>query len=120
MFPEGTPVFIGLSIKTVAAFITVSAYIRWRGIVPQRDHVSRGSLGWYLFAGVLNSAFLVFYYLALEIAPVSVVIPIVTTSPLIVATLSYLFLPKSERVTLKLLGAASIVVVGALIIMMHI
>lgn len=115
-FAEGTPVLVGLSVKTLAAFVAVGAYLRWRSALPRDLSLGNPSLRWYVAAGVLNTAFLFLYYLALEVAPVSVVIPIVTTSPLIVAVLSYLFLPDLERVTPKLVASASVVVVGAVII----
>ena len=118
-FAEGTPVLVGLSIKTLVAFIAVGAYLGWRNTLPRDLSFRNASLRWYIAAGVLNTTFLFLYYLALETAPVSVVIPIVTTSPLIVAVLSYLFLPDLERVTSKLVASASIVVVGAAIIALY-
>lgn len=67
----------------------------------------------------LSTTFLFLYYLALEIAPVSIVIPIVTTSPLTVAVLSYLFLPDLEHVMSKIGASASRVVAGSVIITLY-
>lgn len=118
-FAQGTPVLVGLSIKTVTAFAAVSVYLRLRGSVPWDLNFTGENLRWYAAAGVLNTLFLFFYYLGLEVAPVSVVIPIVTTSPLLVAILSYLFLPQLERVTPQLVAAASVVVVGAVTVTLY-
>lgn len=118
-FAQGTPVLVGLSIKTVTAFAAVSVYLRLRGSVPWDLNFTGENLRWYAAAGVLNTLFLLFYYLGLEVAPVSVVIPIVTTSPLLVAILSYLFLPQLERVTPQLVAAASVVVVGAVTVTLY-
>jgi uncharacterized membrane protein len=62
----------------------------------------------------LNTAFLFFYYAALELAPVTFVVPIVSTSPIVVVVLSRLFLPRLERVTPRLVAAAGVVVIGVI------
>lgn len=116
-FGQGTPVLVGLSIKTLVAFVAFGAYLRARGLLP--DRVRTGNFRWYVAAGVCNSAFLFLYYLGLEVAPVSIVVPIVTTSPLVVAVLSWAFLSHLEHVTWRLVTAASIVVAGAVIITLY-
>jgi uncharacterized membrane protein len=54
------------------------------------------------------------YYVALQVAPVTLVIPIIATSPLVVVVLSRLFLPRLERVSPRLVAGAVVVVVGAI------
>ena len=114
-FAGGTPVSIGLAIKTVAALAGYLAYMSVRRSIPNPARFDRSLRRWYFVAGLFNTAFLVFYYLALEIAPVSVVVPIVTTSPVLVVALSRVFLPRLERITWRIAAAASIVAVGAVL-----
>ncbi|MCW8173520.1 hypothetical protein D8S78_22885 [Natrialba swarupiae] len=68
---------------------------------------------WFVLAGISNTLFLVGYYVALEIAPVNVVVPVLITNTLFTVFLSAAFLPKRlENVTWKIVAAATIVVVG--------
>ena len=115
-FEEGTPVLVGLSIKTLAATIAFLAYLRWRDALPARAAFTDGNLKWYLAAGVGNTVFLLAYYAALEIAPVVIVVPVMQVSPLIVALLSLLFLRHLERITVQFLLAVAVIVVGTTLV----
>jgi drug/metabolite transporter (DMT)-like permease len=113
---EGTPVFVGLAIKTAAAAVGYVGYLRWRGALPTVGVLSDGGFRWYLAAGLANTAFLVALYVSLSIAPVVLVAPLVQASPLFVVVLSYVFLQDIERVTARLaLGVAVVVGGGALV-----
>jgi drug/metabolite transporter (DMT)-like permease len=113
---EGTPVFVGLGIKTLVATGAFLAYLGWRGALPTGGAFGDGRLRWYLAAGVANTGFLLAYYGALAVAPVVLIVPVMQTSPLFVLVLSYLFLSRLERVTPRLVVAATIVVFGAVIV----
>lgn len=115
-FAEGTPILVGLAIKTVAATAGFLAYLRLRNDLPTLAVFRTRSVRWYLLAGLANTAFLFLYYASLSIAPVSVVVPIIQTSPLIVMVLSVAFLSRLERVTWKLLTGACVVVGGAVVL----
>ena len=116
-FAEGTPAPVGLVIKTIAAILGFALYRGWRGDLPDRGVLRSNDARWFALAGVANTLFLVGYYGALEIAPVSVVTPIVVTNTLFVVVLSAFFMPdRLERVTWKLVGAAVGVVVGVVVI----
>ena len=119
-FAEGTPVLVGLSLKTVAATAGFLGYLRWRGSLPAPSGLADGNLRWYLAAGLANTGFLAFYYAALEIARVNIVVPLVQTSPFFVLVLSVVFLRRLERVTWGLVGAASCVVSGAILIVVYV
>jgi drug/metabolite transporter (DMT)-like permease len=114
-FAEGTPVVVGLAIKTVAALVGYLVYAFARGSVPNPLQFEPSLRRWYVVAGLLNTAFLVLYYMALEVAPVSIVVPIVTTSPVLVVVFSWAFLPRLERISWRLGAAAFIVAVGAVL-----
>lgn len=116
-FREGTPAPVGLAVKTVAATLGFTLYLRWRKALPEFTTMERENLRWFVFAGIANTLFLVGYYLGLEIAPVSVIVPIHITSTLFVVVLSMIFMPQRlERVTWKLAAASTIVVIGVFII----
>lgn len=114
-FAEGTPYLVGLAIKTVAAAGTFSAYLAWRGQLPTADRLG-DNLRWYVAAGVVGSIAMVCYYAALNRAPVVIVVPIIQSSPLFVAVISYGFLQRLERVTPRLVASAMVVVVGAILV----
>lgn len=113
-FAEGTPVLVGLAIKTLAATIGFLGYLRYRAGLPARSELLSGNVRWYVVAGVSNTVFLLAYYAALEVSPVVLVVPIMQTSPLLVVGLSFVFLQRLERVTWRLASAAAVVVAGAI------
>lgn len=116
-FAEGTPAPVGLVVKTVAAILGLTLYLRLRNNLPDREVLRSNDMRWFVLAGLSNTLFLVGYYVALEIAPVSIVTPIIITNTLFVVVLSALFMPKHlERVTWKLAVAATAVVAGVGII----
>lgn len=115
-FSQGTPVFVGLAVKTVAATLAFAAYLRARNVLPDRATLRSANTGWYVAAGVANTLFLVSYYLALDLAPVVLVVPVLQTSPLFVILLSVIFLRRLERVTWRLAGAATLIVIGAALV----
>lgn len=118
-FQEGTPVYVGLAIKVLAASIGFLGYLWFVDQLPLLRSVLRTSGRWYIAAGRVNTGFLYAYYMALERTAVSIVVPIVQTSPLLVVFVSYLTLSHKERVTRKTMAAAAVVVVGAIIITLY-
>jgi drug/metabolite transporter (DMT)-like permease len=113
---EGVPVVAGLAVKVVAAALGFLGYLLIASAVPSAARLA-GSLRWYVAAGVASTVALLVYFLALEVAPVVVVVPIIQVSPLIVLVLSSAFLPRGlERVTWDLTVAATLVVVGAIVV----
>lgn len=115
-FAEGTPVFVGLAIKTVAAALGFAVYLAWTASFPSLGTYRSASGRLYFVAGLANTGFLVTYFLALEAAPVALVVPIVQTSPLLVLVLSSLFLDRLESVTWRLVVGALVAVSGAIVI----
>ncbi|MGM0592303.1 MAG: EamA family transporter [Halobacteriota archaeon] len=113
-FREGTPVLQGLAIKTTGAFVVFFLYMAWRDSLPRPADIPVADRRWYLFAGVTSTAFMLFYYLGLNVSRVGIVVPIMQTSPLIVAAVSATFLGRIERITPRLVAASAIIVVGAI------
>jgi uncharacterized membrane protein len=75
-------------------------------------------LRFYLAAGIAVSLGMVSIYYALDRGQVTVVIPISSTGPLFALTLSALFLRDVERVTVKIVTGASLIIAGVLLITM--
>lgn len=116
-FSQGTPAPVGLLVKTVAASLAFTIYLRWRSKLPRIMELRSNNTRWFVFAGVANTVFLLSYYGALSLAPVNLVVPITITSTLFVVILSTIFLPQRlERVTWRLVMAAATVVIGVLVI----
>lgn len=114
-FAAGTPVLVGLSIKTVAAGVGFVAYLAWTeglNLATVRD----GDPRWYVVAGVANTLFLLSYYTGLELSTVTVVVPILQTSPVFVVALSAAFLQDLERVSWRLAAGTLVVVVGSVVV----
>jgi DME family drug/metabolite transporter len=78
--------------------------------------VTRENLPFLAGAGVCISVSMVAIYYALDLGKVVVVIPLSSTGPLFALTLSSIFLRESERVTLKIVAGAALIVAGALLI----
>ncbi len=113
----GAPVAPGLAVMSVAAAIGFFGYLALASDLPDRARLAGPSLRWYVASGVASTAALLAYFLALEVAPVVVVVPIVQVAPLIVLVLSRAFLPRGlERVTWDLAVAATVVVAGAVVV----
>jgi drug/metabolite transporter (DMT)-like permease len=114
---QGTPAPVGLAIKTFAATMGFVTYLRWRSALPSLNTIKSANTRWFVLAGLGNSLFLLGYYTALELAPVSVVVPIAMTYTLFVVVFSTLFMPRHlEQITWRLVASTVVVVAGAVVI----
>jgi drug/metabolite transporter (DMT)-like permease len=113
-FAEGTPVLVGLSIKTVAATAMFVPYLAVRGVLPTPSDFAPSDRRWYLVAGIFSTGFQLSYYAGLEVSSVGVVVPIMQTSPLLVTLAAALFMRELETVGPRTVAAAAIVVTGAI------
>ena len=114
-----TPATVGLIIKTIAALFGFVFYLRLRDALPSRNIFSTDTTKWFIFAGFFNTFFLLCYYIALDIAPVSVVVPLHITSTLFVIILSFLFMPKHlEKIDWKLTVSSIVIVTGVALIVL--
>ncbi len=71
---------------------------------------------WFVFAGTTTTAAAVMFWTAMSVAPVSTVLPLSRLVPLWVVLWTYLFLGGLERVTWRIVFAASMVVAGGVLI----
>lgn len=117
-FAEGMSVIAGLTIKSVVPLILFSGFLLVRGQFPRYREIPWESARWYCLAGVASVGFLLAYYSGLHVSRVGIIVPIMQTSPLLVAAVSAIYLQDIERVTFRLLAASGIVVVGAILIVL--
>lgn len=123
-----TPIFIKLGIKgsgspIAAAFISFVAATavlsislvnnRRRSSILQ---ITRTAIGLFFIDGLLSFTAHVFRYMALSLAPASVVSPIVSTSPVFLLVLSFLFNRKIEVFNSSVIIGTVTVVIGTVIL----
>lgn len=111
-FRKDTPVLVGLAIKTVSATVAWAGYVAWRDSVPLWG-LKTGDAWWHPLVSLTSTRFLLAYYAGIVVSRVGLVVPIMQTSPLIVLVISAAFLGDVERVTLRLVLAACVIMAGA-------
>lgn len=108
--------FLAAAVTATTSF-TISVLTIWiSGRRKQSFVLNRGCLPFYLGAGVAVSLGMVSIYYALDLGKVTVVIPISSIGPLFALTLSALFLRDVERVTLRIVLGACLIIAGVLLI----
>jgi drug/metabolite transporter (DMT)-like permease len=114
-FAEGTPALVGLLVRVLAATAGFAAYVAWRAVRGGESFSLRPNR-WLFAAGVANTGYLLAYYAALALVPVSLVAPLLGASTLFVVVGARLFIQGEERVTWRLAAAAVVVVAGAAVV----
>ena len=80
--------------------------------------VPRVQVGMILLSGAVAAGAVTSLYFSLSRAPVVVVSPIAATNPLITLVMAHLFLQHMERVTLRLILGALLVVMGVVLVIL--
>jgi len=111
----GVPITIGLAINYSVSVAILGAFFKVRGwSLTEPFNVQEKDLYFGVSAAVIS--FAIFYFLALSIAPVSVVTPLRGTGPLFVLVISYLYLKKLETITKVLAFGVFLTVMGAMFV----
>ncbi len=76
----------------------------------------KSAIGFFLISGVIAGIGISSHYLALSLAPVVLVIPVSSTSPIFALLWSHIFLGQLERITPRIMLGAIFVVIGAILI----
>ena len=115
---EGTPSQVGVSIKILIAATGFLLYFVWKEELPDVKGflANRETAKWYILAGLANTAMMVFYYAAIEKAPVVFVVPFLQTSPLFVVIFSYIWIQDIERISWRLVLGVIVMICAAIII----
>lgn len=102
---------------TATSSLIVSILTLWYVEKSQETwKMNRKCFWWFLAAGITISFGMVCIYYALDLGKVSVVIPIASTGPFFSLILTALFLRDVERVTLRIVLSAAMIVGGVLLL----
>jgi uncharacterized membrane protein len=108
--------FLAAAVTASSSFV-VSVLTLWYVEKSQETwQMNRQCFWWFLAAGVTVSFSMACIYYALDLGKVSVVIPISSTGPFFSLIFSALFLRDVERVTLRIIVSAAMIVGGVLLI----
>ncbi|HEY1374350.1 MAG TPA: EamA family transporter [Candidatus Binatia bacterium] len=108
--------FLAAAVTATSSFV-VSVLTLWYVEKSQETwKMNRDCFGWFIAAGVTVSLAMVCIYYALDLGKVSVVIPLSSTGPFFSLIFTALFLRDVERVTLRIVLAASMIIGGVLVI----
>lgn len=114
---EGTEVIPGSALKVSTATAGFLGYLLWKRDLGADMFQPDEKTKWYVGAGASSAIGIVAFYVALDSAPVVLVVPLFQTAPLIVVAISAVFLPQRlERITWRLIIASAVVVVGAILV----
>jgi drug/metabolite transporter (DMT)-like permease len=91
--------------------VSSAAVIGASQVGARRPRPTRHAVAWFGLTGVLNGGAVLLMYAALNVAPVSLVAPVVATYPLVTALVSALVL-RDEPLTLRMLAGATITVLA--------
>ncbi|PZC50432.1 MAG: putative membrane protein [Chloroflexi bacterium] len=86
------------------------------GNLPKDRKAPKKAVVFLILSGIASSAGVTFLYTALELAPVVIVAPVSSVTPLISLSLAHIFLPKMESITAKTWVGAILVVAGVSLI----
>jgi drug/metabolite transporter, DME family len=108
--------FVAAAVTATSSLI-VSVLTLWYVEKTQETwRMNRDCFWWFLAAGVTVSLAMICIYFALDLGKVSVVIPISSTGPFFSLMLTALFLRDVERVTLRIVLSAALIVSGVALI----
>ncbi|MBI4297156.1 MAG: DMT family transporter [Chloroflexi bacterium] len=80
------------------------------------SHVPRRAYLFFVLSGITSSIGMMSNFYALSLAPVVVVAPLTSINPLVTILWAHLFLKRLEKVTLRVVLGAALVVAGVIII----
>jgi len=108
--------FLAAAVTATSSFV-VSLLTMWYVEKSKETWMmNRQCFWWFLAAGITISFAMTCIYYALDLGKVSVVIPISSTGPFFSLILSVLFLRDVERVTLRIVLSAAMIVGGVMLI----
>lgn len=109
------PLFEGIAINAFGGLTVLAGYAV---LTDQKKVViaPRRAYGWFLLTGLSTATALLALFFALEREQVAIIDAIVATAPFFTLLLTWLFLGNLERITLRLLIGAFLVVLGAIFI----
>ena len=111
---EETHSMVGAAFSLLFGLAILSA-VTARDVVQQERTQAKAYM-WAILAGLASAGGVTFLYLALGHAPVVVVAPVTGANPLFSIILAWLFLRQMERLTLRIVLGAVLVVAGVTVV----
>ena len=108
--------FLAAAVTASSSLIISLLTMRYVEKTQESWQMNRQCFWWFLASGIVVSFAMVCIYYALDLGKVSVVIPIASTGPLFSLILTALFLRDVERVTLRIVISAWLIVSGVILI----
>jgi DME family drug/metabolite transporter len=106
---------LGAQVASVAGTLGLLVYLTASGRLSELK-LGRRNMGYFTSAGVVAAAGWLAFMMATEGGPVSVVTTIVFSYPLFSLLLSWIFLRKEERLTLRLAAGCLVIVAGVVLV----
>jgi drug/metabolite transporter (DMT)-like permease len=106
----------GVFVSHLAATVVVLALVAMAGGIAYLRQTHRGAVGWYLASALFVALSQLFRYLALSVAPVSVVTPIQRTSVIFRILAGALINRRYELIDGRTLAAVAISLLGAVVL----
>lgn len=114
-YAEGVPITVGITIQLLTSLIVMVLLFLYKGW-PLFRFFRAPKRSLYVWAGIAFVAMLACWNLALNIAPVVVVQPLMGTAPLFVLLISYFYLKRLEEITKILVIGAALTVLGGVLV----
>ena len=108
--------FLAAAVTATSSFAVSMVTLWYVEKTEETWKMNRQCFGWFLAAGITISLGMTSIYYALDLGKVSVVIPISSTGPLFSLILTALFLRDVERVTLRIVISAAMIVAGVVLL----
>src|SRR5262245_10410837 len=108
--------FLAAAVTATSSFVISLLTMTYVEKSQETWRMNRQCFWWFLAAGITISFAMTCIYYALDLGKVSVVIPISSSGPFFSLVLSALFLRDVERVTLRIVVSAAMIVVGVMLI----
>src|ERR1044071_7683751 len=108
--------FLAAAVTATSSFVVSILTLWYVEKSKETWKMNRECFGWFIAAGVTVSLAMTCIYYALDLGKVSVVIPLSSTGPFFSLIFTALFLRDVERVTLRIVLAASMIIAGVLVI----
>lgn len=108
--------FLAAAVTASSSFVVSLATLWYVEKSQETWKMNRHCFWWFLAAGITISLGMVCIYYALDLGKVSVVIPISSTGPFFSLVFAALFLRDVERVTLRIVLAAAMIIGGVVLL----
>jgi DME family drug/metabolite transporter len=108
--------FLAAAVTATSSFVVSILTLWYVEKTKETWKMNRECFGWFLAAGITVSLAMTCIYYALDLGKVSVVIPLSSTGPFFSLIFTALFLRDVERVTLRIVLAAAMILGGVVLI----